>query len=71
EGAGLSATLDDVTENSRNFKLVTQDDETLAANLSNYEADIAVMSSKLSVATGVSLNKSAVAIEEIDSEAAL
>lgn len=71
EGAGLSATLDDVTENSRNFKLVTQDDETLAANLSNYEADIAVMSSKLSVATGVSLNKSAFAIEEIDSEAAL
>ena len=71
EGAGLSATLDDVTENSRNFKFITQDDETLAANLSNYEADIAVMSSKLSVATGVSLNKSAVAIEEIDSEAAL
>lgn len=71
EGAGLSATLDDVTENSRNFKFVTQDDETLAANLSNYEADIAVMSSKLSVATGVSLNKSAFVIEEIDCEAAL
>lgn len=71
EGAGLSATLDDITENSKNFKIVTQDDEALAANLSNYEADIAVMSSKLSVATGVSLNKSAFAIEEIDSEAAL
>ena len=71
EGAGLSATLDDVTENSRNFKFVTQDDEKLAANLSSYETDIAVMSSKLSVATGVSLNKSAFAIEEIDSEAAL
>ncbi len=70
DGAGLSATLDDISENSRNFKFVTQDDETLAANLSNYEADIAVMSSKLSVATGVSLNKSAFAIEEIDCEAA-
>lgn len=71
EGAGLSATLDDIAENSRNFKIVTQDDETLAANLGNFEADIAVMSSKLSVATGVSLNKSAFAIEEIDSEAAI
>lgn len=71
EGAGLSATLEDITENSRNFKFVTQDDEALAANLNNYEADIAVMSSKLSVATGVSLNKSAFAIEGIDSEAAL
>ena len=71
EGAGLSATLDDITENSRNFKIVPQDDKALAANLSNYENDIAVMSSKLSVATGVSLNKSAFAIEEIDCEAAL
>lgn len=71
EGAGLSATLEDISENSRNFKFVTQDDEALAANLNNYEADIAVMSSKLSVATGVSLNKSAFAIEEIDCEAAL
>ena len=70
-GAGLSATLDDIAENSRNFKFVTQDDEALAANLNNYEADIAVMSSKLSVATGVSLNKSAFAIEEISCEAAL
>ena len=71
EGVGLSATLDDITENSRNFKIVPQDDKALAANLSNYENDIAVMSSKLSVATGVSLNKSAFAIEEIDCEAAL
>lgn len=71
EGIGLSATLDDITENSRNFKIVPQDDKALAANLSNYENDIAVMSSKLSVATGVSLNKSAFAIEEIDCEAAL
>ncbi len=71
EGAGLSATLEDISENSRNFKFITQDDKALAANLNNYEADIAVMSSKLSVATGVSLNKSAFAIEEIDSEAAL
>ena len=71
EGVGLSATLDDITENSRNFKIVPQDDKALAANLSNYENDIAVMSSTLSVATGVSLNKSAFAIEEIDCEAAL
>lgn len=71
EDAGLDATLDDITENSRNFKFVLQNDETLAANLNNYEADIAVMSSKLCVGAGHALNRTARAIEELDSDAAL
>ncbi len=70
EGAGLTATIDDITENNRKFKFVLQDDKTLAANLKNYEADIAVMSSKISVEAGFALNYSACAIEDINSEAA-
>lgn len=70
EGIGLSATLDDITENSRNFKIVPQDDEALAANLDSPEADIAVMSSKLCIEAGYALNRTARAIEELDSDAA-
>ena len=70
EGAGLSATLDDIAENSRNFKFVTQDDKALAANIDSYEADIAVMQSDLCIGAGHLLNRTARAIEELDSDAA-
>lgn len=70
EDAGLDTTLDDITKNSRNFKFVLQDDEALAANLDSPEADIAVMSSKLCIEAGYALNRTARAIEELDSDAA-
>lgn len=68
--AGLEATLDDIEENSRNFKFTLQNNEALVANIGSPEADIAVMSSQLCIDAGYALNRTARAIEDIDCDAA-
>lgn len=69
DDAGLDTTLDDIAENSREFKFVRQSNDKLAANLETFEADIAVMSSQVCVSAGHALNRSARAIEETGSKA--
>lgn len=70
DGAGLDATLDDVTENSRDFEFVQASEDKLAESLDSFEYDITVMSAQACIDAGYSLDDKACAIEATDSEAA-
>ncbi len=70
EGAGLNAAIEDIEKNERGFKFVAESADTIAENLESGGKDIVVMSSKNAVDAGYSFNKTAVAAEAMDSEAA-
>lgn len=70
EGAGLAATLDDIEDNVYDLNITAKPADTLAENTSTHTVDLVVMSSQTAIDAGLSVTKTACAIESIGSIAA-
>ncbi len=68
DGIGLNATVNDIVENPKNFKIVEIAAAQLARSLS--DVDIAVINGNYAIEAGLSVGKDALAVEDKDSLAA-
>ncbi|HBL40317.1 MAG TPA: hypothetical protein DDY98_01585 [Ruminococcaceae bacterium] len=71
DGKTLDATLDDIAENERGFALSCFPESELANRYKEWKSDLVVMNSQTAVAAGYSVHKYSIAIEAIDSVAAV
>lgn len=70
QGKTLDATLDDIEQNSREFAISAYPESELPDRFKAFSSDLIVMNSVTAVGAGYSLNKSAIAIESMESLAA-